>query len=96
MIVEMGSEGVFAVYTLDEALMAVGFGKFQYGILVYAGMGWVAEAMEIMLLSFVGTAVQELWDLSSKQVSLITTVVFLGMLVGAYSLGLISDKYGRR
>ncbi|WCJ32090.1 Synaptic vesicle 2-related protein [Euphorbia peplus] len=84
------------MYTVDEALMAVGFGKFQYLVLFYSGMGWVAEAMEIMLLSFVGTAVQEQWDLSSQQVSLITTVVFSGMLVGAYSWGLVSDKYGRR
>ncbi|XP_065876226.1 organic cation/carnitine transporter 7-like [Euphorbia lathyris] len=85
-----------AVYTVDEALIAVGFGKFQYLVLFYSGMGWVAEATEIMLLSFVGSAVQTQWNLTSHQVSLITTVVFLGMLVGAYSWGLVSDKYGRR
>ncbi|XP_065863971.1 organic cation/carnitine transporter 7-like isoform X2 [Euphorbia lathyris] len=83
-------------YTVDEALLAVGFGKFQYFVLLYSGMGWVSEAMEMMLLSFVGTAVQKEWGLTSHQESLITTVVFLGMLVGAYSWGLVSDKYGRR
>ncbi|KAG9142323.1 hypothetical protein Leryth_026953 [Lithospermum erythrorhizon] len=83
-------------YTLDEALNSVGFGKFQLLVLSYAGMGQVCEAMEMMLLSFVGPAVQSEWSLSSRQESLISSVVFAGMLVGAYSWGLVSDKYGRR
>ncbi|KAA8541508.1 hypothetical protein F0562_022660 [Nyssa sinensis] len=52
--------------------------------------------MEMMLLSFVGPAVQSAWNLSSHEESLITSVVFAGMLVGAYSWGIISDKHGRR
>lgn len=85
-----------ARYTVDEALLAMDFGKFQYLVLLYAGMGWISEAMEMMLLSFVGPAVQHKWGLSSHQESLITSVVFIGMLVGAYSWGMVSDKYGRR
>ncbi|KAF2309178.1 hypothetical protein GH714_001057 [Hevea brasiliensis] len=83
-------------YTIDEGLLALGFGKFQHLVLLYAGMGWISEAMEMMLLSFVGPAVQHEWGLSSQQESLITSVVFIGMLVGAYSWGLVSDKHGRR
>ncbi|BBG98703.1 Major facilitator superfamily protein [Prunus dulcis] len=83
-------------YTVDEALVAMGFGKFQILVLAYAGMGWVSEAMEMMLLSFVGPAVQSAWGLSSQQESFITSVVFAGMLVGAYSWGIVSDKHGRR
>ncbi|XP_042020959.1 organic cation/carnitine transporter 7-like [Salvia splendens] len=63
---------------------------------MYAGMGWVSEAMEMMLLSFAGPAVQSLWDLSSQQESLITSIVFAGMMLGAYSWGVVSDIYGRR
>lgn len=84
------------VYTLDEALTFMGFGRFQYLALAYAGLGWFTEAMEIMILSFIGTAVKSEWELSSSEESLITTVVFAGMLVGAYSWGIISDNYGRR
>ncbi|KAL3533175.1 hypothetical protein ACH5RR_006696 [Cinchona calisaya] len=84
------------MYTLDEALSVVGFGRFQVMVLCYAGLGSIAEAMEVMILSFVGPAVKSEWGLSSTQESLITTVVFAGMLVGAYSWGIISDYYGRR
>ncbi|XP_072989680.1 organic cation/carnitine transporter 7-like [Typha latifolia] len=83
-------------YTVDDALMSMGFGRFQALVLVYSGMGWVSEAMEMMLLSFVGPAVHAEWKLSSHEESLITSVVFVGMLVGAYSWGVVSDNYGRR
>ncbi|KAL9445125.1 hypothetical protein AB3S75_018174 [Citrus x aurantiifolia] len=84
------------VYTLDEALSALRFGKYQALVLAYAGLGWVSEAMEIMILSFVGPAVKSKWKLTSSEESLLTTVVFAGMLLGAYSWGIISDNYGRR
>ncbi|CAA0821205.1 Organic cation/carnitine transporter 7 [Striga hermonthica] len=89
-------EGEDKTYTVDEALIALGFGNFQVSVLLYAGMGGVSEAMEMMLLSFVGPAVQSAWGLSPHQEGLITSVVFAGMLVGAYSWGIVSDTYGRR
>uniref|UniRef100_A0A1D1Y3B9 Organic cation/carnitine transporter 7 n=2 Tax=Anthurium amnicola TaxID=1678845 RepID=A0A1D1Y3B9_9ARAE len=83
-------------YTIDEGLLSTGFGKFQVLLLAYAGMGWVSEAMEMMLLSFVGPSVQLEWGLSSHDESMITSIVFVGMLVGAYTWGVIADIYGRR
>ncbi|KAK4713851.1 hypothetical protein R3W88_019758 [Solanum pinnatisectum] len=84
------------VYTLDEALTALGFGKFQYLVLGYAGLGSMVDAVEVMILSFIGPAVKSQWGLSSTQETLITTVVFAGMLIGAYFWGILADNYGRR
>ncbi|XP_026458166.1 organic cation/carnitine transporter 7-like [Papaver somniferum] len=92
----MGGGGEGASYTVDDALTKMGFGTFQALVLAYAGMGQAAEAMEMMLLSFVGPAVQAEWGLSSRQESMITSVVFAGMLVGAYTWGIVSDNHGRR
>ncbi|TVU30582.1 hypothetical protein EJB05_22212 [Eragrostis curvula] len=50
----MMEEEQSASYTVDDALLSSGFGKFQILILAYAGIGLIAEAMEMMLLSFVG------------------------------------------
>ncbi|KAL5217775.1 hypothetical protein ABZP36_018459 [Zizania latifolia] len=83
-------------YTTDEALALMGFGKFQALVLVYAGMGWVAESMELMLLSFVGPLVRKEWKISPQNESLLSSVVFAGMLIGACAWGFVSDKYGRR
>jgi MFS family permease len=85
-----------ATYTVDDALVSSGFGKYQMLILTYAGIGLIAEAMEMMLLSFVGPSVQLEWNLTAHQESMITSVVFVGELIGAYSWGVISDHYGRR
>ncbi|KAJ8759610.1 hypothetical protein K2173_008791 [Erythroxylum novogranatense] len=85
-----------SMYSVDDALVAMGFGKFQYLVLLYAGMGWISEAMEMMLLSFVGPAVKSQWHLTPDQESLVTSIVFAGMLIGAYSWGVVSDKFGRR
>ncbi|KAH9653508.1 Organic cation/carnitine transporter 7 [Citrus sinensis] len=75
------------VYTVDEALTHVGFGKYQCFVLAYAGLGWVAEAMEIMILSFVGPTVKSEWNLSSTEESLITTSVFAGLVDGLSGRG---------
>ncbi|VAI21131.1 unnamed protein product [Triticum turgidum subsp. durum] len=85
-----------STYTVDEALVSMGFGKFQVFVLAYSGMAKISEAMEMMLLSFVGQSVHAEWGLSAQEESFITSVVFLGMLVGAYCWGLVSDNYGRR
>lgn len=89
-------DGENLVYTVDEALASVGFGKFQGLVLVYAGLAWFADAMEVMILSFVGPAVKSQWDLSSSQESLLSTAVFGGMLIGSFFLGLVSDHHGRK
>lgn len=85
-----------STYTVDEALVFMGFGKFHAFVLAYSGMAKISEAMEMMLLSFVGQSVQAEWELSAQAESLITSVVFVGMLVGAYAWGIVSDNYGRR
>ena len=39
-----------------------GFGKFQWLMLLYTGLAWCADAMEMMLLSFLGPAVSSNHD----------------------------------
>jgi hypothetical protein len=56
-------------FTMEEAIDALGFGPFQALLLGYTGMAWVAEAMEMMLLSFVGPAVKTEWGLHGWQAS---------------------------
>uniref|UniRef100_A0A0E0LMG2 Major facilitator superfamily (MFS) profile domain-containing protein n=1 Tax=Oryza punctata TaxID=4537 RepID=A0A0E0LMG2_ORYPU len=82
-------------YTTDDALTWAGFGRFQALVLAYACVGWVAEAMEVMLLSFVGPSVKAEWGVSGAAEGLVSSVVFAGMLIGACLGGLISDRYGR-
>mmetsp|Transcript_10641 Transcript_10641/g.20851 ORF Transcript_10641/g.20851 Transcript_10641/m.20851 type:complete len:462 (-) Transcript_10641:26-1411(-) len=81
--------------TMEEAIDTAGFGWFQIKLVLITGFCISADAMELMMLSFLGPAAKCEWGLSTSQVSLLTTVVFLGMLFGTYFWGAIADRYGR-
>lgn len=85
-----------AVITYDQAIEQVGFGRFQKKLMVICGLGWAADAMEVLLIAFVLPAIGEEWGLTNTQKGLLGTSVFLGMLVGAWGWGWISDRIGRK
>lgn len=83
-------------YTVEEAVEAIGFGRFQMIVYVVGGVITAADALEMMLLSVLSPVVRCEWFLSEWQVALITTVVFLGMGISSPLIGLMGDKYGRK
>jgi len=90
------SEDTKEFYTIDEAIECVGFGRFQVGLLFMCGMCWAADAMEMMLLSFLLPSAKEEFGLDSWLEATIGSVSFGGMMLGAYFWGSISDRFGRK
>lgn len=43
---------------VTKSIDGIGFGKFQWLLLAYTGLAWVADACETMLLSFLGPAIE--------------------------------------
>jgi putative MFS transporter len=84
------------VVSFDSVLERVGYGRFQRRLLVVCGLGWAADAMEVLLVSFALPAMSKEWALSSAQKSMLATAIFFGMLAGAVFWGRISDRIGRR
>jgi putative MFS transporter len=78
--------------TIDQ----IGYGRFQRRLMWICGLGWAADAMEVLLISFALPAIGEEWGLSNQQKGLLATAIFLGMLAGAWFWGWISDHIGRR
>lgn len=85
-----------AALTYDQAIEQVGFGRFQTKLMVICGLGWAADAMEVLLIAFILPAIGEEWQLTNAQKGLLGTSVFLGMLLGAWGWGWISDRIGRK
>ena len=60
------------------------------------GLSWMADSMEMMILSIISPALKCDWRLPDWKQALITTGVFLGMMISAVFWGQLSDKYGRK
>lgn len=65
-------------------------------LLLIAGTGWLFDAMDVGLLSFILAALKQDWGLSATQLGTIGSVNSIGMAVGAFVFGLYADKKGRK
>ncbi|MFQ3547743.1 MAG: MFS transporter, partial [Termitinemataceae bacterium] len=82
--------------SLDPVVEQVGYGRFQRRLLWVCGLGWAADAMEVMLVSFAIPAMAAEWGLNAAQKGLIATALFVGMLAGAPDASPDDDSFGRR
>ncbi|WP_298832623.1 MFS transporter [uncultured Planococcus sp.] len=65
-------------------------------LLWVAGLGWLFDAMDVGILSFVIAALHEDWGLTSNQMGWIGSVNSIGMAVGAFVFGIYADRVGRK
>lgn len=65
-------------------------------LLATAGVGWLFDALDVGILSFVIAALATEWHLSSTEMGWIGSVNSIGMAVGAIVCGMLADKYGRK
>lgn len=71
-------------------------GPFHRRLLIASGLGWMFDAMDVGLISFVLAALVGEWKLHPGQVGLISSAGFLGMFAGALAAGLLADRFGRK
>lgn len=65
-------------------------------LLRIAGVGWMFDAMDVGILSFIIAALAVDWGLNSSQMGWIGSVNSIGMMVGALVFGVLADKVGRK
>ena len=83
-------------FTVSQAVNTLGFGKFQIILSFVTGLCWMADSMEIMILSILSPALHCEWGASQYKQAILTTVVFAGMMLSSAFWGKVSDKFGRR
>ena len=64
-------------FTVDQAVNATGFGRFQVKLSLITGLSWMADSMEMMILSIISPALKCDWRLPDWKQALITTVEFI-------------------
>ena len=82
--------------TLNEALMQIPVGLFQYRLLFMCGFVFMADALEVNLMTFLATCAGDEWHLNASQRASITGIVFAGIILGTIFWGLFADRYGRK
>ncbi|XP_008333775.2 synaptic vesicle 2-related protein isoform X2 [Cynoglossus semilaevis] len=84
------------IFMVEDAVEAIGFGTFQWKLSILTGLSWMADAMEMMILSILAPQLHCEWRLPSLEVALLTSAVFIGMMISSSLWGNIADKYGRK
>jgi len=75
----------------------IGFGRFQVCLLVIAGLGFMADAIEVGVITFLMEKVKEEWPgVEGWQINALSTSVFSTKLLGSWIWGCLSDHLGRR
>ncbi|MCD4838067.1 MULTISPECIES: MFS transporter [Neobacillus] len=65
-------------------------------LLGIAGMGWMFDAMDVGMLSFIIAALSVEWGLTPGQMGWIGSINSIGMAVGALVFGFAADRIGRK
>ena len=71
-------------------------GKFHYSLLVVIGLGWMFDAMDTGLISFILAKMAEDWSMTPSEKGMVVSIGFVGMAIGAVFSGGLADKIGRK
>ena len=82
--------------TLDEALDMNLVGVFHYRLLFLCGLAFMADSLEVNLMTFLATCAGEEWNLTKQQQAAVSGIVFAGILIGSLFWGIFADRYGRK
>ena len=84
------------IIEIDEAVHRIGIGKFQHRVLFAAGTCFMADSVQVMLLSILTRKLQNQWEFADSISSMIQSCLFAGSMVGTLILGPLADRIGRK
>jgi len=72
------------------------FSRFHGRLLVLGGLGYLFDALDLGILSFVLPVLIVQWKLTAAQAGLIASASYIGGIAGAFAAGHLGDAFGRR
>ncbi|CAK73010.1 unnamed protein product (macronuclear) [Paramecium tetraurelia] len=85
-----------SIINFHDILTQIGFGRFQimqYFVSIILG---IMEGAQITIFTLMVPILKKEWEISESIVSLQTSFIFIGFLVGSMLSGQFTDRYGRK
>ncbi|XP_075414528.1 synaptic vesicle glycoprotein 2B [Tenrec ecaudatus] len=73
-----------------------GHGRFQWILFFVLGLALMADGVEVFVVAFALPSAEKDMCLSSSKKGMLGLIVYLGMMAGAFLLGGLADKLGRK
>ncbi|KAJ8514378.1 hypothetical protein ONZ45_g8085 [Pleurotus djamor] len=93
-------DGVTAVYEAKSRLInkhmqnEVGFGRYQIQLFLLTGLGWAADNIWLQGVAIILPQIQH--ELRPTRVEYATLALYVGLILGATTWGILADLIGRR
>ena len=85
-----------AAETFLARLDRVPLNRFHWRLLIVAGLGWMFDAMDVILIAFLLTPIRTEFGLDATQTGFVASAGFVGMFLGAAVAGRLADRVGRK
>ena len=97
MSLTLGPSGAAAAgESFVERLDRVPLNRFHWRLLGVSGIGWMFDAMDVIVISFLLVPIGREFGLDATRTGLVASAGFVGMFLGAAISGRLADRYGRR
>uniref|UniRef100_A0A182YKK5 Major facilitator superfamily (MFS) profile domain-containing protein n=1 Tax=Anopheles stephensi TaxID=30069 RepID=A0A182YKK5_ANOST len=80
----------------EQAIELTGYGRFHYILLAICGLVSTSEEMDVISMSFILPSAQCDLDLNTQSKGWLNSIIFIGMMFGAYVWGSVADSLGRK
>jgi len=84
--------GTSTYQQLDELPLS----RLHWKVLLVSGLGWMFDAMDVLIVGSVVAAVAREWQLDPTQSHWVSTANLAGLFCGAVASGFLSDRLGRK
>ncbi|EAX48797.1 major facilitator superfamily MFS_1 [Thermosinus carboxydivorans Nor1] len=85
----------FLPQSLTQASAADGGSRYRWKVLLASVLGYAMDGLDMLILSFVMTAIIGAFGLTLAEGGLVATVTLIGAVLGGYGFGILADYIGR-
>jgi len=82
--------------TLAEMYTQIGLGFFQWRLFFIAGLGFMADSMEVGVITFLSSEAEKVFHVEGYEKNALALIVFAGEFLGCFVWGPLSDRVGRK